>query len=147
MSQGSGAAVQSNGASVLGRPFSNVVTGMEVRARGVPARRACRRRPGTPGKPFLGRGSEPPQEIVQRQTGADFGLLGGRYLELDEGLTVNEISTVLPTVPILGGLESFASDRFGTATGCTWPRPASKASGTMAAVDEWPGQAGCGVGQ
>jgi hypothetical protein len=41
-------------------------------------------------------------------------LVGGRFLELDEGLAVTENVAILPTVPTIGGLSAVALDQFGT---------------------------------
>jgi hypothetical protein len=41
-------------------------------------------------------------------------LAGFRYLELDEALHIDSVSTVAATVPVFGGTSVFAADRFGT---------------------------------
>jgi hypothetical protein len=114
VNESSGAAVNSPGSPVLGRPFFNVLTNMQDAAAvalpglvtgGVSVRQDSRLWGG---------------EVNYRQKykcGDCFnllGLVGGRYLELDEGLAINETLSILPTVPVIGGLGALALDQFGT---------------------------------
>jgi hypothetical protein len=114
LNQEGGAGVESLGTPVLGRPFFNVVT----------------RRPDAAvvALPGLVAGGVQVREDNQLW-GGEFnfreklccspnfnvhGLLGVRYLQLDEGLLIAENVAILPSVPIIGGLRALALDQFGT---------------------------------
>jgi hypothetical protein len=113
-SEGGGAQLSSPGTAVLSRPFFNVVTGLQDVA-GV----------SLPGLVSGGVGVLQDSRIwggevnfrLKMKCNNHFtlhGIVGGRFIELDEGLTVNEDLAILPTVPIIGGLGALAQDQFGT---------------------------------
>jgi hypothetical protein len=114
LSQGTGTGVSSTGIPVLGRPFFNVLTGMQDAAGvalpglvmgGVQVREDSR---------LWGAEGNYRTKIKCGEHFNLLGLLGLRYLELDEGLIINEQLSILPTVPVIGGLGALAQDTFGT---------------------------------
>jgi hypothetical protein len=112
--QSKAVSVSSPGTPVLGRPFINAITGLPAAA-GVAL-------------PGLTQGSVAAREdsrlwggeVTYRQKFwcddhiSLLALVGARYLNLTEGLIVDESVSILPTVPVIGGLSALAEDQFGT---------------------------------
>jgi hypothetical protein len=114
VNQGSAVSFDQNTSPVIGRPFFNVTTGMEDVASVV--------LPGlTTGSIAVFQDSQlwggevniRRKHICCKNFNLDL-LLGLRYMELDEGLTINETISIVPTVPIIGGLGAVAQDQFVT---------------------------------
>jgi hypothetical protein len=107
-------AASSNGVpNTLGRLFHNVLDGRETLLEdSVPGLTTGTDNVSVPSR-FWG-----VEANIRKRTASCYAdrlmlFAGFRYLELDEGLIVNQSSTFLPTIPLIGGDSFVANDTFG----------------------------------
>jgi hypothetical protein len=114
VSQGSGVAISSGGNLVLGRPFFNITTGAEdAVAVALPAQVTGGVLVQEDSRLWGGEATSR-RRLCCGENYQVQGLVGLRYMELVEGLSVIENQSILPTVPVIGGLGANSIDQFGT---------------------------------